>query len=100
MEYLAIGAIIVGVAAVAVLAANPRGRVFVIRVRNGFPTVTKGKVSQAFVAELAGTLRDKGIRSGSIFGVRKRNTVSLEFSRSIPKVARQSLRNVWAMHGR
>jgi hypothetical protein len=100
MEYLAIGAIVVGVAVLALGAAQARGRVFTIRVRNGFPVVARGKVSQAFVAELAGTPREKGIRSGSIFGVRKRGSLSLEFSRSIPRDARQSLRNVWAMHGR
>jgi len=100
MEYVAI------VAAVALLAAlfawqiAARGRVFVIRVRNRVPFLTKGKVSQAFVVELADVLQRHGVRRGSIYGVRRRGAVLLGFSRGVPHAARQALRNVWAMHGR
>jgi Protein of unknown function (DUF3634) len=101
MEYIAAIAILTaGVAVGVFLATRSKGSVFVVRVRDGFPTVTRGVVSQAFVADLAGVLKEKGIRSGSIYGVRRANMTRLEFSRSIPSPAYQALRNVWAMHGR
>jgi hypothetical protein len=100
IESIVIGAIGGAVAVAALAVVANRSRVFVIRIRNGFPAVIKGKVSQAFVGELAGLLKEKGIRGGAVYGVRRRGTVALEFSRGIPPSDRQSLRNVWAMHGR
>src|SRR5690348_14827024 len=100
MEYVAI---VAAVAALGVLFAwrvSARGRVFVIRVRNRVPFLIRGKVSQAFVVELADVLRRHDVRRGSIYGVRRRGAVLLGFSRGIPRAARQALRNVWAMHGR
>ncbi len=100
MEYVAIvGALVVLAAAVSWLVAV-RGRVFVIRVRDRVPFLARGKVSQAFVIELRDVLLRHGVGRGSIYGVRRRGAVALGFSRSIPKGARQALRNVWAMHGR
>ena len=100
MEYVAIAALVVAVAAVAYWQVSTAGRVFVIRVRSRVPFLTKGKVSQAFVAELAEVLQAQGVQRGSIIGVRRRGTVLLEFSRDIPNSVRQALRNVWSMHRR
>jgi Protein of unknown function (DUF3634) len=78
-----------------------RGRVFVIRVRNGVPVVTRGKITQGFLAEVADVVRRNGIRRGSIFGLSRRGgSINLGFSRTIPANCRQSLRNVWSMHAR
>ena len=77
-----------------------RPRVFVIRIRNRVPFLTRGKVSQAFVTELAEVLQSHGVRRGAIYGVRRRGTVLLAFSRGIPPAVRQGLRNVWSMHRR
>jgi hypothetical protein len=100
MEYVAAAAALILVAVAAWWQVTVHGRVFVIRVRNRVPFLTKGKVSQAFVIELTDVLRRHEVIHGSIYGVRRRGAVALGFSRSIPKGARQSLRNVWAMHGR
>ena len=56
MEYLAILAVAAGVAVAITWQATSRGRVFVIRIRNRVPLLTRGKVSQAFVTELAEVL--------------------------------------------
>ena len=100
MEYFAIVAVLVLLAVVFSWRVTTHGRVFVIRIRNRVPFVTKGKLSQAFVIELGEVLQRYEVRRGSIYGVRRRGSVSLGFSRSIPQAARQTLRNVWAMHGR
>lgn len=100
MEYVAIIVVLVVLAVVFSWRVTARGRVFVVRVRNRVPFLARGKVSQAFVAELADVLGRHEVRRGSIYGVRRRGAVSLGFSRGIPAAARQALRNVWAMHGR
>jgi len=100
MESVAILAVVVGLAVVITWQATARGRVFVIRVRNRVPFLTRGKVSQAFVTELAEVLQTHGVRRGSIYGVRRRGSVLLDFSRGIPPAVRQALRNVWSMHRR
>lgn len=100
IETIAIGATVGAVAVLALAVVRNQSRVFVIRIRGGYPAVSKGKVSQALLGELVAVLKEKGIRGGAIYGVRRRGTVSLEFARGIPPGARQSIRNVWAMHGR
>lgn len=100
MEYAALAAVAIVVAAVAWWQVGARGRVFVVRVRDRTPVVVKGKVSQAFVIELKDLLKRHGVRRGSIYGVRRGRAVLLSFSAGIPKSARQALRNVWALHGR
>jgi hypothetical protein len=100
MEYVAIVAVVIAAAAVAFWQVTAAGRVFVIRIRHRVPFLTKGKVSQAFVAELAEVIQAHGVRYGSIYGARRRGTVLLEFSRGIPMGARQALRNVWSLHRR
>jgi hypothetical protein len=100
MEYVAIAFVAVAVAVGAYLAAQSKQCAFVVRIRDGFPSVSRGKVSQAFVVELAGVSKERGIRNGSVYGVRMGKLIRLEFSRSIPNDAHQALRNVWAMHGR
>ena len=100
MEYVAIVGVLVLLAVLFSWRVAAHSRVFVIRVRNRVPVTVKGKVSQAFVAELADVLRRHEVRRGSIYGVRRRGAVLLGFSPGIPQAARQGLRNVWAMHGR
>src|SRR5262245_57984739 len=100
VEYALIAVVAAGVAGVAVWQATTRGRVFVIRVRDGIPRLARGKVSPTFVAEIGAVLSRFRVRRGTIFGVSKRKMVSLGFSRSIPNASRQALRNVWSMHAR
>jgi hypothetical protein len=100
MEWAALVGVLVLLAVLFSWRVSASGRVFVIRVRARVPFLVRGKVSQAFVAELAEVLQRHAVRRGTIYGVRRRGTVGLNFSRGIPAAARQSLRNVWAMHGR
>ena len=100
MEYAVLAVVVVFVAVAVSWQVTARRRVFVIRIRNGVPFLTRGKVAQAFVVELADVLNRQRIRKGLIFGVPKAGRVALGFSRSIPASARQSLRNVWSMHAR
>jgi hypothetical protein len=100
VEYLLIGIVVAGVAGLAARQATTRGRVFSIRVRDGAPRLVRGRVSPSFVAEIGDVLSRHRVRRGTIFGISKRGTVSLGFSRSIPIASRQSLRNVWSIHAR
>lgn len=100
MEYVALAGALVLLAVLFSWRVSTHGRVFIIRVRDRVPILTRGKVSQAFVVELAEVLHRHEVRRGSIYGVRRRGAIVLGFSGRIPPVARQALRNVWAMHGR
>jgi hypothetical protein len=75
-------------------------RVWVIRLRNGTPVLVKGKIAPMVVSELGDVLQRHGVRRGSLYGVKRRGTVALGFSPSIPQRCRQALRNVWSMHAR
>src|SRR2546426_1278400 len=75
-------------------------RAWVIRLRNGVPFLVKGKMAASVVAELAEVLERHGVRRGALYGVKRRGTIALGFSRSIPSHCRQALRNVWSMHAR
>ena len=100
MEYVILAAVMVA-AAVAVSAyVTGRRRVWEIRIRAGVPFLTKGKLAQTAVAELADVLQRHGVRRGAIYGVNAGGMVRLGFSRQIPPGARQALRNVWSMHAR
>lgn len=100
IEYALIGVLVAGVAGFAAWQASTRGRVFVIRIRDGVPSLARGKVSPGFVTEIGDVLSRHRVRRGSIFGISKRGMVSLGFSRSIPNASRQALRNVWSIHAR
>jgi hypothetical protein len=100
MEYVVLAVVVVLVGVIIAQQVAARQRVFVIQIRNGVPFLKRGKVSQAFVVELADVLNRHGVRRGAIYGVPKAGRVALGFSRTIPANIRQSLRNVWSMHAR
>ena len=68
-----------------------------IRVRGGRPEVRKGKVTAAFLAEVAAICRESGVSSGWVGGVRQGKRVALRFSRHFPPGAQQRLRNEWML---
>jgi hypothetical protein len=72
---------------------------FVVRIRAGQPKATYGKVTEAFLSEVAELCRDQRIAAGEIRGVPRRGQLGLWFSREIPNGSRQRLRNWWAMSG-
>src|SRR5687767_12364480 len=80
------------------LACRPR-YVFLVRVVNGETRVSTGKVTSAFLTQLAETCGRTGVQRGWVGGVLRGKRVALRFSRSIPTDCRQRLRNLWALHG-
>lgn len=75
-----------------------RAPLFVIRVRGGTPTASRGVVTTRFLAACGDVLRSHGIPSCTIRGFRSRDDVSLHFSREVPEAARQGVRNVWPLY--
>ncbi|HEV3145657.1 MAG TPA: DUF3634 family protein [Gemmataceae bacterium] len=73
--------------------------VFEIRVREGKPVVRKGKVTAAFLAEVAAVCRECSVSAGWVGGVMQGKRVALRFSRQFPPGAQQRLRNEWALAG-
>jgi Protein of unknown function (DUF3634) len=100
VEYVILAAVVVG-AAIAISAyVTSRRRVWVIHIRAGVPFLTRGKIAQTVVAEMADVLQRHGVRRGALYGLNSGRMVRLGFSRQIPAGARQALRNVWSMHAR
>jgi hypothetical protein len=80
-------------------AASRTSYVFVVRIEDGSPRLSQGKVAAVFQQRIADACRRNGVRDGWVGGVRKGRRVSLAFSRSIPHACQQQLRNEWAMSG-
>jgi hypothetical protein len=73
--------------------------VFVVRIRDGRPKATYGKVTDAFLSEVAELCRDLDVAAGEIRGVARGRNLGLWFSRELPGSYRQRLRNWWALSG-
>ena len=95
---LVILAIILGLGVAVWRFAKPPAT-FVVRIRQGQPKATYGKVTEAFLSEVAELCREQNIAAGEIRGVPRRGQLGLWFSREIPGGCRQRLRNWWAMSG-
>jgi hypothetical protein len=100
MEYAIIAAVLILFGVSYAAWVSSRARAWVIRLRAGVPFLAKGKIPLSVVAELADVLQRHGVRKGAIYGLNRRGTVTLGFSRAIPQSCRQALRNVWSMHAR
>ncbi len=68
---------------------------FVLRVRGGRVTPTRGKVTVAFLETVTGIVRENGVERGWVAGERQGKRVRLGFSRGFPAGAAQQLRNAW-----
>jgi Protein of unknown function (DUF3634) len=73
--------------------------VFVVRIRQGAPQATRGKVTRSFLAEIAEFCRELGVKSGEIRGVPRGRLIALWFSGELPATFCQRLRNWWAISG-
>lgn len=71
---------------------------FVIDVRDGAARLRRGEPPPALLVEFSDVARDLGVSSGTIYGVRARHGLTLEFSPDIPTNAHQRFRNVLAVH--
>ena len=74
--------------------------VFIVSLHDGHATAVKGNLSVAFLTECSDLAIKRGIRSGRLYGVWKKDAVLLEFSPDIPEEHRQVFRNVWGLHRR
>jgi hypothetical protein len=92
--------LILAIAAVAVwwVVAIPSA-VFVVRVREGKPASTAGKVTDAFLATIAEVFHEFNLSQGEIRGVARGERIALWFSAGIPPAACQRLRNWWNLSG-
>jgi hypothetical protein len=100
MEYVIVSVALVVALVVIAWLVTASSRVWVIRLRNGTPVLVKGTIAPMVVSELGEVLERHGVRRGALYGVKRRGTVGLGFSPSIPQRCRQALRNVWSMHAR
>jgi hypothetical protein len=73
--------------------------IFEIRVEAGRPTLRKGKVTPAFLSQVAAVCQEAGVVRGWIGGVPQGRRVALRFSRHFPAGSRQRLRNHWVVMG-
>jgi Protein of unknown function (DUF3634) len=88
---------VVGVLAYFLFAKPPA--LFVIRIRQGAPVATRGKVTEAFLAAIAELCEEHGIQDGEIRGVPRGRRISLWFSKGLPSGFCQRLRNWWVISG-
>jgi hypothetical protein len=72
--------------------------VFVVEVRDGTARLRRGEAPAGLVAEFSDVASDFGIQGGSIYGVRARHGLTLDFSTDIPADAHQRFRNVLSVH--
>jgi hypothetical protein len=72
---------------------------FVVRIYQGLPIRSQGKVTDAFLAVLEALCQEQGVEKGEVRGVRRGKFISLWFSRKLPGPFRQRLRNWWSMSG-
>jgi hypothetical protein len=85
--------------AAAVWWAATQRRVFVVRLVDGRPQAVRGKVTSAFLGEVADACRRHAVASGTIRGVARQGRIALTFSSNFPPSCRQQLRNVWTAQG-
>ena len=94
MEYAVLAALVVLAGVAVSWHVTVRRRVFDIRIRNGVPFLRRGKVTPAFVAELADVLNRNGVRRG---GMGQKGQSGGLGSRLIPASAPVSKRMVHAV---
>lgn len=73
---------------------------FVVRLKAGQPTTQRGKVTPAFLEEVAKISREADVQNGRVWGVRHQDgRIALRFSPSFPLGPQQQLRNWWNCNG-
>ncbi len=73
---------------------QPRAE-FVIRIEDGRPRATRGKVARGFLQEVGDACERHDVRRGTIAGIAQGRQIQLRFSGPIPPGCRQQLRNIW-----
>jgi hypothetical protein len=75
-------------------ACRPRP-LFVVRIEQGRPRVSRGKVTQAFLEEVRLACERHQVKGGTVTGVAQAQRIALGFSGGVPEPCRQQLRNIW-----
>jgi hypothetical protein len=91
--------VVVGLVAAALWWACQPRFVFLVRIKYGEQHVARGKVTRAFLQQVAEVCGAAGVKRGWVGGVQRGKHTTLLFSRSIPAPCRQQLRNRWALDG-
>jgi hypothetical protein len=71
---------------------------FVIEILDGTARLRRGEAPAGLVAEFGDVARDFAIQGGTIYGVRARHGLTLDFSTDVPPSAHQRFRNVLSVH--
>ena len=71
--------------------------VFLVRIRQGLPSIARGRVTVQFLQEMSDVLETAGVSTGWVGGVLRGKRIGLKFSRNIPPDCRQRLRNLWPL---
>ena len=79
-------------------ALRPRP-LFVVRIRDGVPRAARGKVTRAFLRDVAEICVQHDVRRGEIRGLAAGRRIDLAFSAGIPGPCRQQIRNLWGVCG-
>jgi hypothetical protein len=98
VQHWALLAAVVALIGGVVLVARPGQQLFVVRINGGTAKVVEGKLTAAFVEELAECCREAGVPDGEVVGQGTPWGVRLSFSASFPPGVRQRLRNLWVQH--
>ncbi|HUG48879.1 MAG TPA: DUF3634 family protein [Candidatus Limnocylindria bacterium] len=69
---------------------------FVIDIRAGTARARRGQVPAGLLSGIADVARDLDLRSGTVYGMRRPQGITLGFSDDIPEHAHQRLRNILA----
>jgi hypothetical protein len=90
--------LVLALLAAVVLVAWWHRHAFIVRMKHGKPRLLKGKLTAAFLEELAEVCRESGVRHGWLGGIRRGKRISLVFSWHFSAPVRQRLRNLWMLH--
>jgi hypothetical protein len=71
--------------------------IFIVRIAQGVPRATKGKVTAAFLHQIDQACSEYKVSRGWVGGVPRGRQIALAFSRGMPPPCRQRIRNLWAM---
>jgi hypothetical protein len=71
---------------------------FAVDFERGVARARQGEVPPGLLVGLSDVARDLGLSTGTVYGVRGRHGLTLDFSDDIPERAHQRLRNVLAVH--
>jgi hypothetical protein len=74
-------------------------RQFMVRIVDGTPEATEGKVTAAFLERVREIASANEISRGTITGYAQGSFIRLKFSAEFSEVGRQQLRNWWATFG-